>query len=73
VGALTLPASGDVYLEANAVIYAVGKMEPYLDPASLLAWVLRQPLARCLRRIAWHGMTQSRNKGRRRIAPPAPS
>jgi predicted nucleic acid-binding protein len=29
VGALTLPASGAVYVDANAVIYAVEKIEPY--------------------------------------------
>jgi predicted nucleic acid-binding protein len=33
MGALTLPASGSVYVDANAVIYAVEKIEPY---ASLL-------------------------------------
>lgn len=29
MGALTLPAAGSVYVEANAVIYAVEKIEPY--------------------------------------------
>jgi predicted nucleic acid-binding protein len=29
VGALTLPPSGEVYVDANAVIYAVEKIEPY--------------------------------------------
>lgn len=29
MGALILPASGDVYVDANAVIYAVEKIEPY--------------------------------------------
>jgi hypothetical protein len=29
VGALTLPAAGAVYVDANAVIYAVEKIEPY--------------------------------------------
>jgi predicted nucleic acid-binding protein len=29
VGALSLPTSGDVYVDANAVIYAVEKIEPY--------------------------------------------
>jgi len=35
LGALTLPAAGAVYVDANAVIYAVEKIEPYralLDP-----------------------------------------
>jgi hypothetical protein len=29
VGTLTLPAAGSVYVDANAVIYAVEKIEPY--------------------------------------------
>jgi len=29
MGALILPATGSVYLEANAVIYTVEKIEPY--------------------------------------------
>ena len=34
MGSLTLPASGEIYLDANMVIYAVEKIEPY---ASFLA------------------------------------
>jgi predicted nucleic acid-binding protein len=34
VGALSLPTSGSIYVDANAVIYAVEKIEPY---QSLLA------------------------------------
>jgi predicted nucleic acid-binding protein len=40
VGALTLPASGDVYVDANAVIYAVEKWE---QAARLRAVGLRTP------------------------------
>lgn len=29
MGALTLPSSGSVYLDANSIIYAVEKTEPY--------------------------------------------
>jgi predicted nucleic acid-binding protein len=41
VGTLTLPAAGSVYVDANAVIYAVEKIEPY---HSLLAplWLAAQ-------------------------------
>ena len=40
MGALTLPASGTVYVDANIVIYAVEKIEPYhqlLEPLWLAA------------------------------------
>jgi predicted nucleic acid-binding protein len=40
VGALILPAAGSVYADANAVIYAVERIEPYsslLDPLWLAA------------------------------------
>jgi len=41
VGTLSLPASGSVYVDANAVIYAVEKIEPY---SSLLTplWLAAQ-------------------------------
>jgi predicted nucleic acid-binding protein len=48
VGALTLPAAGDVYVDANAVIYAVEKIEPYkslLDPLWLAAQAGRLQIA----------------------------
>jgi predicted nucleic acid-binding protein len=40
MGTLTLPASGSVYVDANVVIYAVEKIEPYyslLEPLWLAA------------------------------------
>lgn len=36
MGQLTLPASGSVYIDADAVIYSVEKIEPY--------WTLLQPM-----------------------------
>ncbi len=45
MGALTLPASGSVYVDANAVIYAVEKIEPY---ASLLEPLWQAAKAECL-------------------------
>ena len=36
MGQLTLPPSGSVYIDADAVIYSVEKIEPY--------WTLLQPM-----------------------------
>ena len=41
MGALMLPASGSVYVDANVVIYAVEKIDPYhslLEPLWLAAF-----------------------------------
>jgi predicted nucleic acid-binding protein len=48
VGALTLPATGNVYVDANAVIYAVEKIEPFtslLQPLWLAAQAGRLQIA----------------------------
>lgn len=42
MGTLTLPASGEVYVDANAVIYAIERIEPYrtlLEPLWQAAYV----------------------------------
>lgn len=53
MGALTLPAAGSVYVEANTVIYAVEKIEPYssflvpLCPLSLVHSSFSCPFLPC--------------------------